>query len=164
MSKFLEEHQIQMAIVPVDLQTAANNGDWFNLKHFQKVVILLIKAIGTAGQDPIFRLQQATSAAGAGAKDLLFTTIWSKVGTQTAIAQFTKTTQAAATSYVDAVSAEAESLIAVEVQAEELDADGGFTHVRLDIADVGGNAQLGAAIYIGCYPRFQGTLVSGGIE
>lgn len=154
---FLEGcHQIAAAFVPVDMQAGANNGDWVNMANYQRVLAVLFKAAGTAGDDPIFKLQQAKDAAGTGAKDLLFTTIYSKVGAAlTALGQFTKITQAAATSYTDATSAEAQAIIAVEVLAEQLDSDGGFTHIQLSVADVGGNAQLGCGFYIGCCPTYE---------
>ena len=63
MRSFFETHQVQMAIVPVDLSTAANNGDWINVADYESVVCLLIKGAGTAGDDPVFKLQQATAAA-----------------------------------------------------------------------------------------------------
>jgi len=157
---FFTECNPVMAIVPVDLAAAANNGDWVSLKNYERVVILLIKGIGTAGQDPIFKLQQATDNAGTGVKDLLFTKVYSKVGTQTGITAMTKTTQAAATSYTDAVSAEAQAIIGVEITSEDLDSDGGFTHVRLDIADVGAAAQIGGALYLMLNPRHEADPVA----
>ena len=96
----------------------------------------------------IAALQQADSAAGGNAKDINFTVIRKKVGTQTGINDFTRATQTAATSHTDAVSAEAEAIMAVEVKADEMDVDNGFTWLRLDIANIGGNAQLGCGFYI----------------
>lgn len=158
-SRFFQEANIVSAIVPVDLSTAANPGDWVSMANYNRVVAVLFKGIGTAGQDPVFTLEQATDATGAGHKALLFTTVYSKVGTQTGIAAFTKNTQAAATSYTDAASAEAQAIIAVEINAAELDVDGGFTHIQLSIPDVGGNAQLGCAFYLMLDPRDGGETV-----
>ncbi len=155
--RFLEVADITSAFVPVDMQTAANSGDWVNLKSYDRVLAVLFKAIGTAGDDPIFKLQQATDNTGAGAKDLTFTTIWKKVGTLTGIAAWTKITQAAATSYVDTDSAEAQTIMAVEIRSEDLDAANNFTHVQLSVADVGGNAQLGCGFYIMLNPIRQGA-------
>ena len=161
MKSFFETHQVQMAIVPVDLSTAANNGDWINVADYESVVCLLVKGIGTAGDDPVFKLQQASAAAGTGAKDLLFTKIYSKVGTQTSIGTFTVTDQTAATSYTDTASAEAQAIIGVEIACDQLDVDNGFTWVQLSIADVGANAQIGGAIYILNGPRYpQATLAT----
>jgi hypothetical protein len=152
--EFLSYADIVPLITPVDFQTGANAGDWVNMAGYEHAVIVLYKGIGTAGQDPIFKLQQATSSAGANAKDLLFTRIRSKVGVTggsfllSAVPTWTLNTQAAATSYTDAVSAEAEAMIAVEIKTEDLDVNGGFTWVQLSVADVGGNAQLACAFAI----------------
>jgi len=51
------------------------------------------------------------------------------------------------------VSAEAEAIIAVDIKAEDLDVDNDFDCVRLDVADVGSNAQLGCGFYILYEPR-----------
>ena len=155
--KFFQTANIVAGIIPVDMQTAANNGDWVSLKDYGRCVAVLFKGIGTAGDDPVFTLKQATDAAGTASKALTFTSIYSKVGTQTGIASFTRTTQTAAATYTDAVSAEAQAIIAVEIDAASLDVDGGFTHVQLSIPDVGGNAQLGCAFYIMLDPRHQGA-------
>ena len=155
--KFFQTANIVTGFVPVDMQTAANDGDWVSMKDYNRCVAVLFKGIGTAGQDPVFTLKQATDAAGTASKALTFTSIYSKVGTQTGIANFTRTTQAAAATYTDAVSAEAQAIIAVEIDAASLDVDNGFTHVQLSIPDVGGNAQLGCAFYIMLDPRHQGA-------
>lgn len=156
MSKFLEGNQIVAAIIPVDMSAAANDGDWFNMKNFRRALAVLFKGIGTAGQDPVFTLRQAQDATGTGAKALNFTEIWSKVGTQTGIGQFTKTTQAAANTFTDAVSAEAQAIMAVEILAEQLDVANGFTHIQLQVPDVGAAAQIGCGFYIGLDPAYAG--------
>ncbi len=150
---FLEKNQVVAAIIPVDLMTAANNGDWVSLKNYGRVAAILFKAAGTAGDDPVFTLRQATDVSGTNAKALPFTRIDSKVGTQTGIGQFTTTTQAAANTYTDLVSAEAQAIMVVDIKAEDLDADNGFDCVQLQIPDVGANAQLGCALYILHEPR-----------
>lgn len=154
--RFHESIDIISAFVPVDMQTAANNGDWVNMKNYRKCVAVLFKAAGTAGDDPVFKLQQASDNAGTGVKNLTFTVIHEKVGTLTGVGQWTKKTQTAATSYTNTDSAEAQSIIAVEIDESDLDVANGFTHVQLSIADTGGNAQLGCAFYLlmgGKYPR-----------
>ena len=147
MSGFFEKNTVISAFVPVDMQTANNEGDWVSLAKYDSCVIQLHKGIGTATDDPIFNLQQADSAAGGNAKDLLFTDIYEKVGPQSSTADFTRVTQAAATSYTNAVSAEAEAIIGVEIKADQMDIDNGFIWLRLDIANIGSNAQLGGATY-----------------
>ena len=153
LGEFMEQNTIVPLITPVDLQTGANNGDWVDFAGYERGVFVVFKGIGTAGQDPIFKLQQATTSGGT-PKDLLFTRVRSKVGLVDgsyllgAIANYTLTTQAAATSYTDAVSAEAEAVIVVEIKASDLDVQNGYHWVQLSMADVGGNAQLGCAFAI----------------
>lgn len=147
--KFAEESQVVLGVVPVDLATAANDGDWVSLKGYSRCTIIFIKGIGTAGEDPILSLQQATDVAGTGAKDLLFTVIHKKQATDiTTIGTFTKTTQTAAASHTDAASAELQAVWMVEVDADSLDASNDFDVLRARVADVGAGAQIGAIVYV----------------
>lgn len=146
---FVEEAQIVMAIVPVDSQSGANNGDWVSLKNFERCTVVVIKAAGVAGDDPVITLKQASDVSGTGAKALNFTRVDSKVGAQTGIGVFTTNTQAAGNTYTDLVSAEAQGIFAIEVKAEDLDVNNGFDCVQLSIPDTGSaGAQLLSAIYI----------------
>ena len=151
--RFFETANLVSGFVPVDLQTGANTGDWVGLGDYQRCVVVLHKGAGTAGDDPAFVLKQATDNSGTGSKDLDFTVIYSKVGTQTGIANFTRSTQTAAATYTDATSAESEGIISVEVSAEDLDVDNDFTHIQLSVADIGSNAQLGCGFYLMLDPR-----------
>ncbi len=145
---FLERNTIVSAFVPVDMQTANNDGDWVSLAKYDRCLCVLFKGIGTATDDPIFNLQQADSNTGGNAKDINFTVIHKKVGSQLTTLDFSRVTQTAATSHTDAVSAEAEAIMAVEIKADEMDIDNGFVWLRLDIANIGSNAQIGCAFYI----------------
>src|SRR6266545_2087214 len=124
-AQFVENNQLVAGIIPVDLATAANNGDWVSLKNYRHVACVLFKAAGVAGDDPIFKMQQATAVAGTSAKDLLFDTIYKKATAGTlldAIGTFTKVMQAAATSFQDLTHAEIQAIYIVEFDAEGLDA------------------------------------------
>jgi len=152
------------AIIPVDLSTADNNGDWVSMKNYDHCTIMFFAAIGTAGQDPVFKLQQAKDVAGTGIKDLLFTTIYHKAGALlTAVSDFTKAVQAAATSYVNTDHAEVQKLYAVEIDAAMLDIANGFDCVQLSVADVGANAQLGCGLYILSRARYKAATVESAI-
>lgn len=157
-----ENAQIVPAFIPVDMQTGANDGDWVNMSLYEYCTAILYKAVGTAGDDPVFKLQQAQDNAGTGAKDINFTDIHSKLAVDiTTVGTYTKTTQTAATSYTDATSAEKAGIIQVTIRAENLDVDNGFTHIQLSVADTGSNAQLGCGLYILEPGRFsQATLPS----
>jgi hypothetical protein len=146
---FVEEAQIVMAIVPVDSQAGANTGDYVSLKNFERCTIVLIKAAGVAGDDPVITVTQAQDVSGTGVKALQITRVDSKVGVQTGIGVFTKNTQAAADTYTDLVSAEAQGIFCVEFKAEDLDVNNGFDCLKVAIPDTGaGGAQLLTAIYI----------------
>lgn len=156
----LEFLQLASLSVPIDLQGAANQatiGDWINLEEHHRCAVIFMKNIGTAGDDPILVLQQATSAAGAGAKALTFSVIYRKESTVAAglktVAQWTRTQQTAATSYTNDTSAESELFWVVDIKSAELDVDNGFKFVNATVADVGGNAQLGALIMAPYCPR-----------
>jgi hypothetical protein len=161
MKRILGSHiDIVPAVRPVDLQTGANDGDWISLKNWEGVLILFHSAIGTNGDDPTLALEQATTVAGGSSKALTkITTIWTKQAATNllSIAGWTKVSQAVAASYTQTDAAEQEALWAVEVDAQMLDRDNGFDCIRARVADVGGNAQLGAAYYILFGPRFGAT-------
>lgn len=150
--QFLESHDIIPAFMPVDLSTAANTGDRVNLQNYERCIFVLLASSGTAGDDPIITAQQHDAATSGNSKALNFTRIRHKVGATDidAVGQFSLVEQTAASSYDSATidGAENETLIAVEVQAQDLDTDNGFTFVSFNVADVGSNAQLGAGFYI----------------
>lgn len=153
-----ETAQVVMAIVPVDSQSGANAGDWVSMKNFDRCTIIILKAAGVAGDDPVITLKQATDVAGDSPKGLNFTRVDSKVGVQTGIGAFTTNIQAAANTYTDTVSAEAQGVFLIEVQASDLDVNGGYDCLQLSIPDTGsGGAQLIAACYLLRTARFQGA-------
>lgn len=150
----LEKMQIVAGIIPVDMSTAANNGDYVSMKNFGRCAIVVFKAIGTAGDDPTITVSQASDVSGTGVKALNFTRVDYKLGTQTGIGTFTTATPAAGNTYVDAASAEAQMLAVIDIKAEDLDMENGFDCLRVSIADIGTNAQLGCALYLLHEPRF----------
>lgn len=156
MTRLVENAQIAAAILPVNLATAVNNGDWVSLKNYGHVAIVVIKDGGTAAEDPSFTVRQATDVAGTGAKALNFTRVDKKQAADVqTVAQFTKVTQAASNTYAgDGTSAEDEMIVVIEFDADELDTENGFDCVQLQIPDVGAAAQLAAAIYILTEPRY----------
>jgi len=157
--EFLENHNIIPAIIPVDLQTGVNSGDRVSMKDYERCVFVLLTAIGTAGDDPVISAQQHTAAAGGTSADLLFTRISHKIGATavSAIEDFTLVEQTAAATYdSDPVAgAENQALFSVEVRAADL--TDGFSFVSFNVADVGSNAMLGAALYIMCEPSYAGA-------
>ena len=151
--EFLEVADIVPAFVPVDMQSAANNGQWVSMKNINRLVCVLFKAAGTAGDDPVLTIKQATSNAGGGAKALTFTRARTKIGAIAGTPQWTIVTQAAANTFTP-TSAANPAVIAVEIQANDLDVTNGFSYVQLSVPDTGSNAQLGTAFYIAFGHKF----------
>ena len=165
MALLLEQAQIVVAVRPVDLSTAANNGDWISVKNYKHVAILFHSAIGTAGQDPTLTINQGTAVAGTGTKALSIGS--TKAFKKQAATDLTATevwTSASAdlstNTWTNATSAEQETLVVVEFDTDELDVDGGFDCIQAAIAKVGANAQLGACYYILTEPRFPAAPVN----
>ncbi len=151
-----------------DVNTTAP-GDWVSLKNYDGCIVLLHKAVGTAGDDPSIQLFQATAVAGTGSKALTFNHIYHKIGGTglTAVGAFTKIELATATADLDLVSVNGvdlltdinESIIAVNVRASDLDVDGGFDCLMLNIdGDDFGSACLASAYYLLYNTRFPGPV------
>lgn len=151
--RLVEEMQIVPAIIPIDLAAGANAGDWVSMKNYQHLTVIFFAAAGTAGDDPIFTLEQATAVAGTSNKALNFTDIYVKSGTLSSVGGFTKVTQTAANTYTNATHAEVQKVYVVEINAEDLDVENDFDCVQLSVPDVGAAAQIGCALYILSNPR-----------
>ena len=141
------------AIIPVDLQSATNNGDYVKLTNAAGVLFVVFKAIGTAGDDPVISVAQATDASGTSSKALTaIRRVFLKEGTAlTAVTTWSETepaTNPGSTYSMDATSAESQALCCFYIQSSDLDVDNGFDWVRVAIADVGSNAQIGCSLYI----------------
>jgi len=128
-------------LIPDQINAEANNdisGDWISLKDKDRAYLMLSKPAGTAGDDLIITLKQASDNAGTGSKALNFTKVWHKVGTMNAVTQWTHVELATATDSFNTETGGAGDLgaddknavILVEVLAESLDVDNGFTHVQ----------------------------------
>jgi len=150
-----EQFQIVSAIVPVDLETGANNGDWVNLAQYDAVDVILFTAAGAGSDFLTLSFNQAKDVAGTGSKALgnVLTKYYLKQGTLTSVGTFTKTTQTAAGSVT--LTAVTSAVVGVHIKAEMLDQANGFSCVQLAIADPGSaGAYLGCALYVMTGPRF----------
>jgi hypothetical protein len=147
--EILEVMDIVPAFVPVDMQTAANGSNWVNMAKCARVLCVVFKGAGTAGDNPVVTINQATDNAGTSSKALTFTKARSKIGAIATAANqvWTTVTQAAAGTWTP-TSAASVALLAVEIRATDLDIANGFNHVQLTVPDIGSNAQLGCGFYI----------------
>jgi len=149
---YLVPMQIAQGFLPVDMSLGANDGDWVNLASgYPHCLVTLFKDPGTVAEDPTLTLEQATSAAGAGAKALNFTRIYSKQGATDllAVADFTEIIQAAAATYTHGTSGEDAAIWCVPINLDMLDRAGGFKFIRGRVADTGATAGcMGSLLYI----------------
>lgn len=154
----MENIQIVPAFGPgTDINTDAT-GDYVSLKNYDGCIVFLHKAAGTAGDDPVIVLKQATDVAGTAVKALNINHIYAKVGATalTGAGAFTRYEFTAAAS-VDLVSVGGtdiladvgEAIIAVNVRASDLDVDNNFDCLTLFIeGDDIGNSLLASAYYL----------------
>ncbi|MEC3993994.1 hypothetical protein VSR01_10735 [Actinacidiphila sp. DG2A-62] len=143
---------LAIGAAPVDLSTAAVTGKRVSLQHASGITFLVFKGAGTAGDDPTITLQQHTAASGGTSSNLVAIDHYylKDAATLAGTEQWVEKTQALAATIADpggaGTSAEHQQLLAIEVNATAL--SDGYTHVSLNIADVGANAQLGAVLYV----------------
>jgi len=144
------------AIRPVNLATGANDGDWISLKNYDGILVVFHTTIGTAGEDPTLNIDQAKTAAGGSSKDYSIPSAAKKVYKKQAATDLLATgvwtladSDISGGNWINTDAAEQEALVAVWVDASDIDVDGGFDFIRATVADVGVGAQLGAAYYIG---------------
>lgn len=143
---------IAIGAAPVDLSTAAVTGKRVALKGSSAITFLVFKGAGTAGDDPAVTIQQHTAASGGTSSNLSVIDHYylKDAATLAGTEQWVTKTQAAGATITDpggaGTSAEHQQILAIEVSGTEL--SDGYTHVSLNIADVGTNAQLGAVLYV----------------
>ena len=164
---FTEKVQICQGFLPVDMSAAANAGDWVSLKNYGRCAVVIYKAIGTAADDPVITVQQGTDVSAGGAKALGFTRVDKKQAATNllAVAEFTISTSdspatndtfdTTAGTWTNSTLAEQAAIIVIDIKAEDLDTANGFDCIKVSIADIGSNAQLGSALYLLHDPRYQ---------
>ncbi len=142
---------ISTGVVPVDLQTA-QTGKRVSLRNAGGCTVVIFKAAGTAADDPTFTLRQHTAASSGTSADLAIIDHYylKTEATLDGDETWVKETQSAAATIVDpggdGTSAEAQQIIAIEVDATEL--SDGYDYISLDTTDTGSNAQLGCVLYL----------------
>lgn len=141
MRKLIENFALEMGAVPIDTTGAAVVGDYVSMKNYQHLTIVIAQG-AWAGGTPAVTLVQATDVSGTSAKALSFTERWSQVAiTGTGL------TRTAVTSDTFNLTATANTMTVIEVDAEMLDAANDFDCVRVNIATPGANADLVAVFY-----------------
>lgn len=148
-----EAMNIVPAIIPVNLATGANAGDWVSMKNYHRCTVLIFAAVGSASSDLTATMEQAQDVAGTGAKALNFTRIDVKEAVSLlATGGWTTVEQAAGNTYVSLTNGESQMVYAIDFLGEDLDTDNAFDCLRLSIAQVGA-AKVGCALYLMREPR-----------
>ena len=149
MKKFDADTHIAVAILPQDLSvTGAGEGDWVSMADYDSLTVIYASDVGTAGQDLTVKLQQSTTAAGAGpVKDL-------DAG-QWFVAQNTTVGNLGDALAVDGSAGEFEDdgesacIARVEVTGDQLNVNNDYLFVRVHASDPGTTAgKIGSAVYV----------------
>lgn len=148
--RILENCRVVPALLPKDITGAAQEGDWVSVKHWRRCLTVLQQG-AWAGGTPAVTFEQATDAAGTGAKALAYSERWDA----TALTDDTPARTAVASDTSNLANA-ANGLMMVEHHQQDLDVAGGFTHLRVKVATPGANADLLAAFYLLGDGRYSG--------
>lgn len=114
-------------IDPQDAATTARNSAWVDMSKFHELLGVVLAGAVTGTIDAKF--QQATTSAGAGAKDIPGRAI----------------TQMAAT--------DDNKQKLISLRHDHMDIDGGFRYARLVLTPTGGTTNLAGAALLGCLAR-----------
>jgi hypothetical protein len=140
--RFIENNKIVVGAVPIDTTGAAVVGDYVCLKGYSHLTVVIVQG-AWAGGTPAVTLKQATDVAATGEKALGFTKYYK--GTALTDDNYEAITVSSDTYTLTAT---ANLVNIIEVDASSLDVDNGFDCVRLGIATPGSNADLIAVLYI----------------
>lgn len=142
---FMEGNSLKQAWLPVDGNAAAIAGARISMAKSTRVAIILAMGDSTAAVVTP-SLQQHIGAAGASKALAIQNAYYHKAGAATV---FTKVEPGAAASSFDvsALFADAEGIMVLEVLQEDLDVNGGYTHISCDLADTTA-AKLVSGLYV----------------
>ena len=144
-------YDIAEAFIPVDMQTAANNGDWVAVRNAMGISALFFAAVGTNGDDPSVTFKQALTNAGGSSKAITPTSIHKKqaaTNTQTTTTWTDASSEVTAGVWLNTDAAEQVEIVHAYFDASAFDVANGFKWFQVSVPDIGGNAQLGCALYI----------------
>lgn len=158
-----EQFNFCQGFLPVAMNSGAQTWDVISLKGYGGCLIIFYKAVGTAGDDPTITILQGTDIAFGTNKALTVPRVDKKqaatnllaVGTYTkSIPGSVATNDTFSTNtWTNSDLAEQAAIVIIDIKPEMLDIDGGYDCIRVSVADVGTNAQLGAGLYMLYDPR-----------
>jgi hypothetical protein len=147
-----EDYDLSIGVAPSDIHGAAATGKRVYMALADSVDVVLIKAAGTAGDDPTVTLRASTAASGGTTADLAVIASYhlkdaaALAGTE----RWTRKTQTAAATIADpggaGTSAEHQQLCVIHVRSEDMPVD--KPYLSLNFASVSGAAEVAAVLYI----------------
>lgn len=142
----METHGAKQAFAPVDLNTAAITGARIGMKAGDRLAVVISLGASLASTVQVTLKQHNAATAGV-TKDLVVANkYYHKAGAATVFTQVVPTVAAALVDVSTIFSTEG-GLLVLEVLAEDLDVNGNFSHVSIDVADAGA-AKIAAAVYV----------------
>ena len=156
MATLINRAQICAAYTSIaDSSAGSRAGDWISMANYNHATII-VSVNDDANNQIAFTINQATTNTGASSKTVAFLTdFWRKTHASdiTLATTFTHVTQAAAATFN--LTAASSNMVVVEIDAEDLDSDGGFDFFSVDQADgTSTNAVLADVIIILTEPRY----------
>lgn len=152
--KLVEMMGFETGILPKDITGAAQTADYVSLKDYTHVTIYIQQG-AWAGGTPAVTLFQATDVAASGEKALSFAKRWTKVGVTGTT--FVETAVASDTFNLANV---ANTINVLEIDAADLDVDGGFDCLTVKVASPGANADLLSVTYVLCGARYPQAIMT----
>lgn len=147
-----EDFDLSIGAAPSDLHSAAITGKRVYMGGVDSVDVVIIKAAGTAADDPTLTLQAAAAASGGSPASLAVIASY-HLKDATALAgteKWVKKTQSVAATIADpggaGTSAEHQQLCVIHVNATDMPSD--KPYLGLNIASVSGAAEVAAVLYI----------------
>lgn len=143
--KMSENGKLVLAIAPIDTTGAGQDGVWVSLKHYRRLAIILVTGAWAGGTSAV-TLEQCTAAgdANSDAKALAFTQYLKAYDTDDTPDDAGAVVTVSSNTYTIGDNANVQ---VIEVRAEDLDINNGFSFVRVRTATPGANADLIAGVY-----------------
>lgn len=147
-----EDYDLSIGVAPVDISAGASTGKRVSLSLVESVDVVLIKAAGTAGDDPTVTLRASDAATGGTTVALAIIDNYylKDAAALTGTEIWAEKIQAVSASIADpggaGTSAEHQQICVIHVTAEQMPAD--KPYLSLDIPQTGLAAQIAAVLYI----------------
>ncbi len=137
---------LKQAFAPKDLNGAATTGSRISLKEGDRVAVVI--SLGTStGAAVVATLRQHDAATSGNSKDLAVANhYFHKAGAATAFTKVEPTVEAADYT-LSSLFAAAGGIVVFEVEASQLDINGGFSHFSVNLNDSTA-AKLASAVYV----------------